>query len=108
MFGHTAHLNHEFLHHLAEISQITFFLLGAMTIVEIMDAHRAFSIITNRVKTKKKRPLLIIITVLAFFLSPFIDNLTASIVAVTLLNKLVHDRKEAIVFSALIIIADNA
>lgn len=96
------------LHHLGDLSQILFFLLGAMTIVELIDAHDGFEIITKRITTKNKRRLLWIIGVLAFFLSAVLDNLTTSIVMISLVRKLVADKKDRLLFAGAIIIAANA
>jgi Na+/H+ antiporter NhaD/arsenite permease-like protein len=96
------------LHHLGKTSEILVFLIGAMTIVEIIDLHRGFEILKGWVKTKSKTRLLWIIGFLAFFLSAVIDNLTATIVLITLLRKLIQDKKVRIWYAALIIIAANA
>ncbi|MCS6824184.1 MAG: sodium:proton antiporter NhaD [Cytophagaceae bacterium] len=96
------------LHHIGEISGILFFLLGAMTIVEIIDAHSGFEIITNRIKFKNKRTLLISVSLLSFFLSALLDNLTTAIVMVTLLRKLLSDANDRKIFLGMVIIASNA
>ncbi|NPA43818.1 MAG: sodium:proton antiporter [Chlorobi bacterium] len=96
------------MHHLAKISEILIFLLGAMTIVELIDLHRGFEIIKLKIKTDSRRKLLWIIGFLAFFLSAVIDNLTATIVLVTLLRKLIHDHKSRIWYASMIVIAANA
>lgn len=96
------------IHHLGEISEILFFLLGAMTIVELIDCHGGFGIITNRIRATRKTPLLWIISIIAFFMSAVLDNLTTSIVMVALLRKLVSDRKDRWIFSGMVIIAANA
>ncbi len=98
----------ELAHHLSEISQILFFLLGAMTIVELIDIHQGFKVITNRIRTKDSRTLLWILCILTFFLSALLDNLTTSIVMVSLLRKLVHDSNQRKFFAGIIIIAANA
>ncbi|MEO6903853.1 MAG: sodium:proton antiporter NhaD [Bacteroidia bacterium] len=95
-------------HHLGEISSILFFLLGAMTIVELMDAHDGFDVITNRINTTNKRTLLWIVGFVAFFLSSVLDNLTATIVMVTLLSKLLTVKKDKWMFVCIVIIAANA
>ncbi len=99
---------HELAHHLTHHSEIIFFLLGAMTIVELIDAHEGFSVITDRIKTKNKVKLLWIICMLTFFFSAALDNLTTSIVMVSLLRKLIADKKERWFFAGLVIIAANA
>lgn len=106
----TAHetTNRELLEHLGSISEILFFLLGAMTIVELVDSHEGFRIITDRIHTTHKVKLLWIISLIAFFLSSVLDNLTTSIVMVALLRKLIADRKERWFFGGMVIIAANS
>lgn len=96
------------LHHLAKTAEILVFLIGAMTIVEIIDLHRGFDILKQWVRTRNKRKLLWIIGALAFILSAIIDNLTATIVLVTLLRKLISDKTERLWFASLVVIAANA
>ncbi|MGV6845971.1 MAG: sodium:proton antiporter NhaD [Lutibacter sp.] len=96
------------LHHLGKTAEILVFLIGAMTIVEIIDLHRGFEILKSWVKTKSKIKLLWIISILAFFLSAVIDNLTATIVLITLLRKLVKNKNDRIWYAGLIVIAANA
>lgn len=96
------------VHHLGKTSEILFFLMGAMTIVELIDLHQGFEVLKGYVKTKEKKKLLWIIGFIAFFLSAIIDNLTATIVLVTLLRKLIHSKKDRLWFVALIVIAANA
>jgi Na+/H+ antiporter NhaD/arsenite permease-like protein len=95
-------------HHLEEIAAILFFLLGAMTIVELIDAHDGFTLITDRIATRNTRTLLWVISGLSFFLSALLDNLTGAIVMVSLLRKLVHDREQRRVMAGMVIIACNA
>lgn len=99
---------HHLLEHVSEIASILFFLLGAMTIVEVVDAHQGFSVITDRIKTDKTVVLLWILGWLTFFLSAVLDNLTTSIVMVSLIRKLVKDQHLRWVFGGIIIIAANA
>ncbi len=96
------------MHHLGKTAEILVFLTGAMTIVEIIDLHRGFEVLKEYVKTNSKRKLLWIIGFLAFFLSAVIDNLTATIVLITLLRKLVKERNTRLWFAGLIVIAANA
>jgi len=98
----------EVIEHLGNISGILFFLLGAMTIVEIIDAHDGFNIITQRISSSNKKHLLWIIGILTFFLSAVLDNLTATIVMVSLIRKLLHHEKERWIFAGIIVIAANA
>lgn len=94
--------------HLGSISQILFFLLGAMTIVELIDAHQGFRFITDRISTRNPKVLLWIICLVTFFLSAILDNLTTSIVMVSLIRKLIPDRQMRMFFAGMIIIAANA
>ncbi len=96
------------LHHLGKTAEILVFLLGAMTIVEIIDYFDGFSTIKSFIKTKKKVKILWIFSFLAFILSAIIDNLTATIVLISILQKIIHDRDVRIWFAGLIIIAANA
>ncbi|MDG5492315.1 sodium:proton antiporter NhaD [Psychroserpens sp. SPM9] len=96
------------LHHLGKTAEILVFLLGAMTIVEIIDYFDGFSTIKSFIKTKSKKKILWIFGFLAFFLSAIIDNLTATIVLISILQKLVNDRSVRIWYAGLIIIAANA
>ena len=94
--------------HLGGISGILFFLLGAMTIVEIIDAHDGFNVITRKIKTKNKRTLLWVISILTFFLSSVLDNLTTTIVMVSLLRKIITDKPTRLFFIGMVVIAANA
>ncbi len=94
--------------HLGEISEILFFLLGAMTIVEIIDAHEGFSVITNKITTTRRVRLIWIMAGITFFLSAVLDNLTTAIVMAALLRKLVHDKTDIWMFAGILVIAANA
>lgn len=96
------------LHHLGKTSEILVFLIGAMTIVEIIDIHSGFEVLKGVVHTKSKLKLLWIIGILAFILSTIIDNLTATIVLVTLLRKLIKNKDERLWYAAMVVIAANA
>jgi Na+/H+ antiporter NhaD/arsenite permease-like protein len=95
-------------HHFEATAEILIFLIGAMTIVELIDLHRGFDVIKLAIKTKSKVKLLWILGVLAFFLSAIIDNLTTTIVLITVIRKLIQNREERIWYASLIIIAANA
>lgn len=95
-------------HHLGEISEILFFLLGAMTIVELIDSHEGFKAVTDRIQTRKRVHLLWIIGFLTFFLSAVLDNLTTTIVMVSLLRKLIRGRPERWLYVGVVIIAANS
>lgn len=101
-------LEETLLHHLGKTAEILFFLLGAMTIVEIIDYFDGFSTIKDFVKTKSKKRLLWIFAFLAFILSSIIDNLTATIVLITILQKIIDDKTTRLWFASLIIISANA
>lgn len=94
--------------HLDEISQILFFLMGAMTIVELIDAHQGFTVITERIKTRNPKKLLWIVCWVTFFLSAFLDNLTTTIVMVSLARKLITNKDMRLFFVGMIVIAANA
>lgn len=96
------------LHHLGKTAEILVFLLGAMTIVEIIDYFDGFSTIKTFIKTKKKKNILWIFSILAFILSAIIDNLTATIVLISILQKIVKERDVRIWYAGIIIIAANA
>lgn len=100
--------HHELYHHLAEIARILFFLLGAMTIVEIVDQHEGFRVITDKIKTTSKVKLLWILSFLTFFMSAALDNLTTTIVMVALLRKLVDDKMSRWFFASMVVLAANA
>ena len=95
-------------HHLAEISGILFFLLGAMVIVELIDAHDGFEIITERIQSTNKKKLVWIIGIITFFLSAILDNLTTTIVMVSLLRKLIPSHKDRLILAGLVVISANA
>ena len=102
------HVSEELTRHLGDLSGILFFLMGAMAIVELIDAHDGFEIITTRITQTNKVKLLWIISAISFFLSALLDNLTTTIVMISLLRKLVRDPKERLFFIGMIIIAANA
>jgi Na+/H+ antiporter NhaD/arsenite permease-like protein len=100
--------DHRLLHHLQEIAGILLFLMGAMTIVEVVDAHEGFRIITDRINSKSKVKLLWVLSILTFFLSAALDNLTTAIVMISLSRKLIGDTKTRWFFGGMIVIAANA
>lgn len=105
---HIAHISDELNIELSSIAQILFFLLGAMTIVELIDAHQGFKIITNRITTTNARKLLWIVSIITFFLSAILDNLTTAIVMVSLCRKLIHDKEQRLFFCGMVVVAANA
>ncbi len=102
------YVTHELGHHLSEIAEILFFLLGAMTIVELIDAHEGFALITDRINTANKVKLVWVLSLLTFFLSAALDNLTTAIVMSALLKKLIKSKEDLWLFAGMIIIAANA
>ena len=101
-------LTHEIQHHIVDIAEILFFLLGAMTIVELIDAHQGFAIITDKITTNNKVKLLWILSVITFFFSAALDNLTTSIVMAALLTKLIKDKDDLWMFAGIVILSANA
>ena len=93
---------------LAQTAQIVFFLMGAMTIVEVVDAHNGFYVITSRIKTTKLSSLLWLVGFVAFFLSSILDNLTTTIVMISLMKKLLDRHEDRLFFAGVIVIAANA
>ncbi len=106
--GDTHIVSEELLHHLGEIASILFFLLGAMTIVELIDSHNGFDIITEKIKTTSKSKLMLIIISITFFLSALLDNLTTAIVMTSLCGKLLSEKEDRLWFVGMIVIAANA
>lgn len=104
----TEEVTEQLLHHLGEIASIVFFLLGAMTIVELIDSHNGFDIITQKISTRSKSKLLIIISALTFFLSALLDNLTTAIVMTSLCSKIIAEKEHRLWFAGMIVIAANA
>lgn len=101
-------VDHEILRHIGEIGEILFFLLAAMTIVETVDQHEGFKVITDRITTTNKIKLLWIMGLLTFFMSALLDNLTTTIVMVALLRKLVDDKQTRWFFASIVVLAANA
>jgi Na+/H+ antiporter NhaD/arsenite permease-like protein len=101
-------VNEELTHSLGELSGILFFLLGAMTVVELIDAYKGFDIITSRINETRKGRLLWMIALITFFLSAILDNLTATIVMISLLRKIMRAEKNRLFYAGIIVIAANA
>lgn len=103
-----AKVGHDLNESLMGTAQIVFFLMGAMTIVEVVDAHNGFEVITSRIKTAKLGSLVWMIGFVTFFLSAILDNLTTTIVMVSLMKKLLAKREDRLFFAGIIVIAANA
>lgn len=101
-------VDHLLSEQVSDISQILFFLIGAMTIVEIIDGHRGFKVVTDFITTNDRRVLMWAIALLTFFTSAILDNLTSTIVVVSLIRKLVRDRQERWLLGAVAVVAANA
>lgn len=101
-------LEETLLHHFGKTAEILIFLMGAMVIIEMIDYFQGFDVIKKRIKTKSKRSLLWILVILTFCLSAIIDNLTATIVLISILRKIVSDQKDRMWFAGLIVISANA
>ncbi|NQU87101.1 MAG: sodium:proton antiporter NhaD, partial [Mariniphaga sp.] len=101
-------VKHDLEHHLVEIAELLFFLLGAMTIAETVDQHQGFNPITDKIKTTNQVKLLWILSILTFFMSAALDNLTTTIVMVALLRKLIEDKKTRWFFASMVVLAANA
>jgi len=101
-------VTHHLSEHLGEISGILFFLLGAMTIVELIDVHDGFKIITDRIQTQNPVKLLWLVAIITFFLSAILDNLTTTIVMVSMLRKIIGDQQMRLFFAGIVVIAANA
>lgn len=99
---------HHLSEHLGDVSQLLFFLLGAMTIVELVSLHNGFKVVTDAIQTTNKRTLLWMIGFITFFLSAVLDNMTTAIVITSLLAKILENKKDRMVFASVVIIAANA
>lgn len=106
--GDHGRLGHELDETITATARITFFLLGAMTIVEVIDAHDGFALITSRIRTRQLAVLLWLVAWVTFFLSAILDNLTTTIVMVSLLRKLLDRGNDRLLFASMVVIAANA
>lgn len=105
---HPHHVSNDFVEHVADVAQIIFFLLAAMTIVELIDSHHGFKMITNLLYTSSKRQMLWFLIIMSFFMSAVLDNLTTMIVMVSLIRKLIDSPKERWLFGSILVIIVNA
>jgi len=101
-------VNQELSESLASTAQIVFFLIGAMTIVEVIDAHNGFDVITSRIKTTRLSSLMWLVGIVTFFLSAILDNLTTTIVMISLMKKLLDKQEDRLLFAGMIVISANA
>lgn len=101
-------VDHQLSESLATTAQIVFFLIGAMTIVEVIDAHNGFEVITSKIKTTKLSSLMWLVGLVTFFLSAILDNLTTTIVMISLMKKLLDKQEDRLLFAAMIVISANS
>jgi NhaD family Na+/H+ antiporter len=101
-------VNQQLAESISSTAQIIFFLIGAMTIVEVVDAHNGFEVITSRIKTTQLSSLMWLVGFVTFFLSAILDNLTTTIVMISLIKKILDKREQRLLFAGLIVIAANA
>ena len=101
-------VGHQLTESLAATAQIVFFLIGAMTIVEVIDAHNGFEVITSRIKTTKLSNLMWLVGLITFFLSAILDNLTTTIVMISLLKKVLDKQEDRLLFAGMVVISANA
>ena len=106
--GYHAMVGHQLNESLASTAQIVFFLMGAMTIVEVVDAHNGFEVITSRIRTTKLSTLMWLVGFVTFFLSSVLDNLTTTIVMISLMKKLLDKHDDRLFFAGMIVIAANS
>ena len=106
--GNPAAADHQLNESLIATAQIAFFLMGAMTIVEIVDAHDGFAVITSRLRATSLATLTVLVSLISFFLSAVLDNLTTAIVMVSLLKRLLDRREDRLVLAGMVVIAANA
>ncbi|WP_407184017.1 sodium:proton antiporter NhaD [Bradyrhizobium centrosematis] len=106
--GDASLVSHQLDESVASTAQIVFFLIGAMTIVEVIDAHNGFEVITSIIRTTKQTTLMWIIGFVTFFLSAILDNLTTTIVMISLIQKLIGNKSDRLLFASIIVIAANA
>lgn len=99
---------HHVMEHLGEVSEVIIFLIGTMTIVELMDAHHSFRIVTGFIRTENRRKLLWVISFITFFISSFLANMTVAIIMISLLRRIIPDRPDRMIFSSMVIVASNA
>ena len=94
--------------HLSEVSQIVFFLIGAMTLVEVIDSHGSFRLVTDQIRTRSKLRIMWLLAVMAFFMSALLDNLTTTIVMVSLLRRILPNRENRMLLGSMVVVAANA
>ena len=108
LWGHDSNISHEMVDHLGDTCEILVFLIGAMTIVDLIDTHGGFNVITDHITTRNKRKLMWLLAIITFFMSAALDNMTTTIIMVMLLRRLIANKKERWIFASVIVIAANS
>ncbi len=108
LWGHDSNISHEMVDHLGDTCEILVFLIGAMTIVDLIDFHGGFNVITDHITTRNKHKLMWLLAIITFFMSAALDNMTTTIIMVMLLRRIIADQKERWIFASLIVIAANS
>mgnify|MGYP003065823292 FL=1 len=108
LLGHDENITHELIDHLGDTCEILVFLIGAMTIVDLIDSHGGFGVITDHITTHNKHKLLWLLALITFFMSAVLDNMTTTIIMVMLLRRIIANRKERWLFASVIVIAANS
>ena len=108
IWGHDANIAHELIDHLGDTCEILIFLIGAMTIVELIDLHGGFNFISAHITTRNKRRLLWMLVFITFFMSAALDNMTTTIIMIMVMRRLIDDRTERWIFASLIVISANS
>lgn len=108
LLGHDENITHELIDHLGDTCEILVFLIGVMTIVDLIDSHGGFGVITDHITTHNKHKLLWLLALITFFMSAALDNMTTTIIMVMLLRRIIANRKERWLFASVIVIAANS
>jgi Na+/H+ antiporter NhaD/arsenite permease-like protein len=108
LWGHDENISHDMVDHLGDTCEILVFLIGAMTIVDLIDSHGGFNVITDHIKTRNKHKLMWLLAFITFFMSAALDNMTTTIIMVMLLRRIIADQKERWIYASLIVIAANS
>ena len=108
LWGHDSNISHEMVDHLGDTCEILVFLIGAMTIVDLIDTHGGFNVITDHITTRNKHKLMWLLAIITFFMSAALDNMTTTIIMVMLLRRIIADQKERWIYASLIVIAANS
>ena len=108
LLGNDPHIQHELVDQLGDTCEILVFLIGAMTIVDLSDSYGGFNVITDHIKTRNKRKLLWMLSIITFFMSAVLDNMTTTIIMIMLLRRMISGQKERWIFASVIVIAANS